>query len=793
MAKKNMRAPKRYRQRHESLTLDKEQLGNYLVECLDRDLQDRSEWNDMRLQRYAKLRGWREPKDYPWQDASNAHLPFLMTECLRQQDTIHNAVLARHPVCESSAILKVNQEKQSEIDNLIDYQVFDEQEGEEIISALTQQFVQDGVFCAYIPWVRYNETVQDIRIFNPVPPELSIDEAVMNGVMQVFSDVVGAERLDEDGFRWRITYQEGEETKDCTVEAFIHQEGGRLELSFLKSVRAYDGPKIMPKEIEDWVAPWRAANPQPPSPSNPEGADHFILLDYPKVDEVLRLYEDGYYDSLTDEDLDELRNAATYAPQKGEENDSLKQIKDDFEGTQKDASVDAPEEVTSNKALTRMCCFLGWDVNGDGLEEQVVVWMIKETKQILRVRYLTEDYPADPPLRPVVVRGMLPIGGRIYSMGLIELLESLHDIMKMTFDQMVDSATIRNMPWGAYRPMSGISPETFRPAPGEFFPMSNPQQDLFLPQWPSQSDSYGLNMLTVLSQLAERASLQGDIQFGRVPQGKASALRTASGMAAIMAKGDARPERILRRFFSGLADIWQIIHELNQRFLPVKKQYQLIEPDKHGKTVYAKIDNIENISGRMKFKFKAGIFNTDKQMAQEVLQTLMQVLINPMTLQMGVVTPQQVHNLLTDFIKLLQQEPTRYLVSPPEQDQKYIITAGEAIGWLNMGRLPVNTAPAEGPEQHLKIIMQWARQPENELLSEHIKQTVNAYLTQLNVQLQQQQQQQQLLQAAQQFNQAVGPQGRPGPQGGLMPNTGMSGNPPMGQNELLNESLPSAR
>lgn len=792
------RKPKylRYRPRRESLKVDKDQLSEYLITSLKRDLDDRSEWNDMRLQRYAKLRGWREAKDFPWSNASNSHIPFLMTECLRTQDTIHNAVLARHPVCEAMAILQVNQDKQKKIDHIIDHQIFHEQPGEEIVATLTQQFVQDGVFLAYVPWVRYHESVADIRILPPVPDDLSIDEAVMNGVMQVFppDSIINAERKDHDGFAWFITYSEGHDVKDCTVEAYIEEEGGRLELCFKKEVLAYNGPVIMPKAIEDWVAPWRCANPQPPSPSNPGGADHFILLDYPKLDEIKRLYDEGYYDSLSDADMEDINEQATPTPEEGEENDALKAQKDQFEGIERGSGVEGPDEVSSHDGLTRLCCFLGWDVNGDGLEEQIVVWMVKENKKILRVRYLTEDYPSDPPLRPLAYAGFLPVADRIYAISQIELLESLHDIMKTTFDQMIDCATIKNVPWFFYRPMGGMKPETLHISPGEGVPANNPKDDIFIPQFNGNGEAFGLNMMTVLSQLAERASLQGDIQFGRVPQGKASALRTASGMQNLLAQGDARPERIMRRFFSGFKDIYMIIHELNQRFLPINKQYRLIEPDAKGRPVYDIIDDIEAISGRMQFEFKAGIFNTNKQMAQEILQNLMGMLINPLTLQLGVVTPQQVHNLLTDFIKLLQQEPTRYLVPPQPGQPKINLSAAEAINMIMSGRMPMNVNPIEGHQEHMKTIYQWAQQEESQLLSAHTQGMINAYLTFMRADMQKAQQQQQLMQNAQQFSQMMTPQGRPGPQGsGGTPNTGVSGNPPVQPNELINESLPGAR
>ena len=56
----------------------------------------------------------------------------------------------------------------------------------------------------------------------------------------------------------------------------------------------------------------------------------------------------------------------------------MKTLKDELEGIQGGQSVKQPEEVEGSSKLTRMHCFLGWDVNADGLQEQIVVTMIKE-------------------------------------------------------------------------------------------------------------------------------------------------------------------------------------------------------------------------------------------------------------------------------------------------------------------------------------------------------------------------------------------------------------------------------
>ena len=76
-----------------------------------------------------------------------------------------------------------------------------------------------------------------------------------------------------------------------------------------------------------------------------------------------------------------------------------------------------------------------------------------DKKKILRARYLTEEYPSDQPLRPIVAKSFIPVGeDRIYGISLLELLESLHDIMVTSFNQAIDNGTLTNSPFFIYRP-----------------------------------------------------------------------------------------------------------------------------------------------------------------------------------------------------------------------------------------------------------------------------------------------------------------------------------------------------
>src|SRR5262245_60265069 len=94
------------KQRRSIRVEDIDKFVDTVIKRYDQDLQDRVDWSDARLQRTAKLRGWLETKNYPWPDASNQHVPLLMSNSQRTQDTLHNAVMGSRPVMAAIAVNK---------------------------------------------------------------------------------------------------------------------------------------------------------------------------------------------------------------------------------------------------------------------------------------------------------------------------------------------------------------------------------------------------------------------------------------------------------------------------------------------------------------------------------------------------------------------------------------------------------------------------------------------------------------------------------------------------------------
>jgi hypothetical protein len=138
-----------------------------------------------------------------------------------------------------------------------------------------------------------------------------------------------------------------------------------------------------------------------------------------------------------------------------------KQQKDIFQGQQPNLSktdTEGPGKTPDHKTLTRLTCFDIFDIDGDGVNEDVIFWVIKETKTLLRVRELTQVYPANPPRRPFAEASFIPVRGRRIGISLLEMIEGLHDVIKQFADQTIDRGTITNVPFGFYRASSNMRP-----------------------------------------------------------------------------------------------------------------------------------------------------------------------------------------------------------------------------------------------------------------------------------------------------------------------------------------------
>ena len=743
------------------------------------DHADRKDEIDARLQRTAKYRMWNEPKIWPWEDSSNFAMPDLMTASMRLQDTLHNAVMSSRPVVMAKATKKHDAEKERTIDDLQDFQMFVEQPGEEIIGVLAHDFVNEGVFTAYVPWVKEERRVSEHFVLGPMPEGIRPIEFFRSYLEGKFpkADLIPT----DEGWDWKI--ERGTKKKKGDKASFFTNEDGEVEVDLDTDAIRYDGPRVMPKDVQDVLHPTRCENLQIPGPSNPMGAAHVIIRDYPTLDEIKRLAKSKFYDLLTDEEMTGLGLAT-------------RDVANTERDEQKDVLQGAVEQMPnkgkgfeSHKTLTRLMCFDCYDVDGDGVDEDVIFWVILETKTLLRARYLTQMFPSEKAVRPFAEGHLFPVPGRRFSIGLLEMLEGLHDAQKQFLDQGGDAGTIANVPFFFYRATSNMRPEVMRLWPGEGYPLNDPKNDVHFPTIGNQNQSFTFNMLGFLNQMEERLSTIGELQLGRVPQGKASALRTVQGMQTVLAQGDARPERVLRRFFIGLTQIWRLMHMLNSAFLPKNKQYMIAGYVEPGKDPFGNVEGPGKVSGSFMFDFSANALNTSKEALQMSLQTMLGVYVSELALTLGIIQPDGIYRLMRDYGKALGPDPDKYLSPPNPQAMQPKIFAEEAIAMMVDGQLPQG-APAEGAQEHLKKLEDFTNSDEFGFMpTEYVNSVFKGYYERVAQQAIQEQQVQQLMAAAQQFGQRVQQPGKTGP--AAMPQQ-IGGQPMVQGGELADEALPGA-
>ena len=783
-------------QRKTTLVEDKEKTVAKLIKRYGDDLEDRSDWTERRIQRTAKYRGWREIKAFPWDGASNAHLPIIMTDVQRTEDTLHNAVLSTRPVMQSKAASKANSGKEKTIDQLIDYQVFVENFGEVKIGNLISAFTQDGQFIAYCPYIKETQTVTLVHSLDFPPAGTSWDNWLMTHLSQYYpkATILPGSKAPWNWIVKTVHPLTGETVID-TVAVIQDGQEPRVQLLCNKTETIFDGPAIIPKELEDIVVPGRCENLQPQTMANPTGAPHMYMVDYPSKDEILKLIESGFYDQVSKEDIEKIKSTTR---RKNDANDPEEQkiLQDDLTGIVNDSVYDQQEDP-----FVRLTYFGREDIDGDGFEEEVVYWLLEQPQILLRARYLSEVYPTTPLRRPFAMAKYIPVNGQFYAIGLIELMESGYDIIKKTFDQMIDSGDLTNTPWGFYRPMSGIRPEVMRMGPGDLYPTNNPKDDVHYPTLPQGMAAFGHNIITVVSQILDQATLVGQLQLGGVPQGKSAALRTSQNMQSLLQQGDARPERVMRRFFGGLVEVWQQFHELNQIFLPREKQFRISSGVTKETDPFVTISSRESFSGRFSFEFGASILNTNRALATAALQDMFGILVNPLLFQLGIVTPTNIHTLISDWIRARGQDPIKYISSPTNDPFADLpkISAEDAILSIMNGYYPYGGTMEPLPE-HLNKTKEFVTDPKNlEAFTPVQVQLLGQYAATRVTELQQMMQQQQLMANAQQMQQNMnsGGNGGGGGKGGQAgnsapPNTGPGGNAKVQGNELINESLPSA-
>lgn len=359
------------------------------------------------------------------------------------------------------------------------------------------------------------------------------------------------------------------------------------------------------------------------------------------------------------------------------------------------ASLDTEYDLDRYEILE---CYLKVDVDGSGINSDVIVWIHEKTRELLRATYLYRVSKAGE--RPFAKIDFQPRKGQEHGVGMVEMLYPLSKEMDAHHNMRIDFGLVSTMPFGFYRPSSGIDPQTIKYSPGTLIPCDNPQTDVFFPNLGNRT-AFGFQEEAAIQQMVERLTSVSDLSFGMMSgQG---ATRTATGARALVGEMSSNLDVYLRRLNFGWEKALRCLLHLLQQRIPKGISFRLTGDD--GQDYWRQLKSTADIAGDFDIEVSPNSASSNQGIQVETAQQILQLASNPMGLQLGVVGPGQYYEAMRNLLQALGvKDWGRYLTKP--QGYEYTLTPVEELNRVLRG-MSIPVTPNMDHEGYISLWEEW--------------------------------------------------------------------------------------
>lgn len=349
-------------------------------------------------------------------------------------------------------------------------------------------------------------------------------------------------------------------------------------------------------------------------------------------------------------------------------------------------SADNPSDPQRYQILER---YGRIDVDGSGISAEVILWVHVNSGALLRATYLRRVMQAG--LRPYSKIDFHQREGQVYGTGLPELLYSISQEIDSVHNMRMDFGLISSIPFGFYRASSSMKTEKMPLEPGVMIPVDDPSRDVFFPNIGNRT-SFLQAEEQMLYQTLERMTSISDLSLG-VINGQGAA-RTATGARALLGESNANLDVYLRRMNRGWRSCIQYVFKMLQQRLPAGFTFRILGDD--GSEFFETIRTRDAIAGDYDFELEPNSANSNKAIQIEQANNVYATIMNPLLIQLGVVSPIEIFNALKSKLQTEGiRDFSRYIRKPSGQMQ--IFTPQEIADMALLG-IEVKL----GPEQDLQ-------------------------------------------------------------------------------------------
>ena len=620
-------------------------------------LDDRAEWESRLAEWEDQYYGRVDPKDFPWPGAANFHVPLTMMGVETYKPRLVEAVLGNDPPIQVVPVESTDETRRDRTELFLNWQVRTEMDVAETVAESAHLYLQPGTVVAKVTWDVERRRRRFVREFPQGTPLEQVLQDVFAG--KALSDIENVGNL-----KWRGAITTSPRTGgDAEVELQLKflEDGGIQAKVTHEDVR--ERPRVDLIDPPDFIAPARG------------GSD---LQRLPWCQQRLWMTEDdlrakvlqGRFDHDAVEKL--LEHAKLPAGDRSQvDATAYREAKSSTEGVEDQGPSNVRKtqyEVLEDHRF--------YDVDEEGREDALVTWYCKDLpEQPLGWDLLDNVYAHG--RRPFVCGRFFPTPFRFYGLSFAEVIRGIQDEADTIHNQRVDFGTVQNLPIFFYRASSTIPAISMRLKPGEGIPLDNPQQDVNFPKW-GGSPAFGQAEEALLLQYYERLTGLSDLTLGRQPN-RVGATRTAAGTSTLLQESGLRQKTAIEAFQRFWTEIFEQVLALDQEYLPAGKEFRVT-----GRTPeYIRLKDRGEIRGRYDLRLTATTQTMNRVVAREDATIVLQALLNPALIQVGLVGLKGIQRTLADFLRAYGKDPDSYLevhaVPHSPEEELGMIVSGQQV------------------------------------------------------------------------------------------------------------------
>jgi hypothetical protein len=316
----------------------------------------------------------------------------------------------------------------------------------------------------------------------------------------------------------------------------------------------------------------------------------------------------------------------------------------------------------------------------DTLPEEIVVWYNADIREIIGWTYLHRISPSGH--RPFYKADFVPSKERAFGVGIGELLWSLNNHIDAVHNLKLDNGMLASLQFGVYRSSSTFKPDTFRIKPGDLIPVEDVNDFKFVNV--PYLGQFGENEELTLTGYGEKLLAINDINLGNLTgRGVAGALRNATGASFVdrQANIQLNPhlDRIARELKACLSDLFILCRSRmdEQLFFRVTGE--------DGKAIFGDVTR-EDLRGDYDFSIDVDLAATSEAERQQRVTLMLQTLLNPTLMQLGIVQPQNVFEVVKEYLIRHQIRTPDTFLTKPQGYTGAPLTPQERIFKIMMGQ-----------------------------------------------------------------------------------------------------------